>query len=162
MTELAPCPSCKRHVAVHETRCPFCAVAISGLRAMHRVPGRLARAAVFTAALAACSDPKPAGPPPATGSAQGSDDLEELLDHGTPVEHAMPSDAAVADAIVDAAVDAGVPVDAGLSQEERDAREGRREAWRRQKRKEMEERKKRLDHLNAKPYGAPPARRRVV
>ena len=163
MTELAPCPQSRRHVASRETRCPFCATALTGLRALHRIPGRLARAAAFSAALAACSDKKAAEPPPA-GSAQGSDDLEKLLDHdGTTVEHATPRDAALADADVDAALDAGIAVDAGLSQEELDARELQRKKWREQKRREQEElRRRRLDHLNAKPYGAPPARRRFV
>ena len=31
MDALAPCPSCSRHIRVEESRCPFCAAAVSGL-----------------------------------------------------------------------------------------------------------------------------------
>ncbi|HEY5922735.1 MAG TPA: hypothetical protein VIV11_13740 [Kofleriaceae bacterium] len=157
MSKLAPCPGCKRHVATRETACPFCARALAPRRAQHIVLiGRVSRAAVFSAALAACTEekPKPAPVPPA----QGSDDLEKLLDHQPrPVEPAAaPSDAAISDAALaesDAAivVDAGVRPDAGVVKKKK-------------KKQTPEEviQKPDFDHHKAMPYGAPPARRRIV
>ena len=169
MTELAPCPRCHRHVAVHETTCPFCRAAVSGLRAVHHIPAKLVRVAVLTAALAGCSDKKSAEPPPAgsaAGSAQGSDDLEKMLDHdGTTVQHAAPADAALDAYAVADAIDAGVAADAGLSQEELAAqKEKQRERLEERRRKKAleEQRRQQLDRVNVKPYGAPSARRRVV
>ena len=128
MTELAPCPRCKRHVAVRETTCPFCSAAVSGLRAVHHVPASLVRVAVLTAALAGCSDKKAAEPPPAgsaAGSAQGSDDLEKMLDQDVrAAHHDTPADAALDAYAVAEAIDAGVPADAGLSAEEIARQEG--------------------------------------
>lgn len=66
MNRLSPCPSCNRHVAVHEQRCPFCAVPLdfseASLRSLPRE--RLSRSAAlaFGASLAgilstaSCSD----------------------------------------------------------------------------------------------------------
>jgi hypothetical protein len=148
MTTFAPCPACKRHVATRELACPFCSHRFTP-RAQHiALVGRVSRAAVFSAALAACSNDKP--PPPSQPAAQGSDDLEKLLDKdGTTVEHPTappPIDAAAPEP--DAAiVDAGVP-DAGVIKK---------------KRRPREEAVKVPDRIqNAKPYGAPPARRRLV
>jgi hypothetical protein len=150
MTTFAPCPACKRHVATREIACPFCAHRFTP-RAQHiALVGRVSRAAVFSAALAACTNdkpPAPAVPPPA----QGSDDLEKLLDNdGRTVEHPTappPIDAAVAEP--DAAiVDAGVP-DAGVVIKK--------------KKKIVDAGVAPIDQRQmAKPYGAPPARRRVV
>ncbi|HEX5061198.1 MAG TPA: hypothetical protein VFV99_17650 [Kofleriaceae bacterium] len=150
MTALAPCPACKRHVATHERTCPFCARALPRMRAQHvTVIGRVTRAAVFSAALAACGKDKPkeAPPPP---PAQGSDELEKMLDNdGKTVEHAPvpPVDAAVIEP--DAAiVDAGLPPDAGVVK----------------KKKPHHEQAVPLPppHNIPKPYGAPPARKRIV
>ena len=152
MSELVPCPSCKRHVTTREQVCPFCAHALPPARAQRIVLlGRVSRAAVFSAALAACADDKPK--PPAPAPAQGSDDLEKLLDQQPqPVEHA-PIDASLADAAApDAAVvDAGVPPDAGVAKKKK-------------KKQKVEEVPVKIepDHIHAKPYGAPPARRRIV
>jgi hypothetical protein len=63
MTELAPCPSCRRHVRLSETLCPFCS---AGLPTRERATSaatpraRLSRAALFAAGAtlmgaAACS-----------------------------------------------------------------------------------------------------------
>lgn len=155
MSALAPCPSCRRHVTIDERTCPFCERPLPPLRAQHlALVGRVSRAAVFGAALAACSGdkqpPAPAQPPPA----QGSDDLEQLLDNdGREVAHPdpPPSDAAV-EPIADAAIDAGVP-DAGVVKKKKVRTRHERELERQ------------LDETrihSAKPYGAPPARRRVV
>jgi len=175
MTELVTCSACRRHVDVRETVCPFCAAPLSARRPQRALVTRLTRAAIFSAAttLAACSDkpapaPAPAVPPvPSTGSGDGSDDLEKLLDRDERlVEHpAPPLDAAVPDApspdagvAVDAAVDAGV--DPALAEQRR-----RRERLRLERQREQE-RIERVDETRwremAKPYGAPPARRRVV
>lgn len=158
MTALAPCPHCMRHVATHETACPFCARELARGRARHVVLGRVSRAAVFSAALAACSQdkPKPPAPPP---PARGSDDLEKLLDHQprvvdepAPTAAPPPVDAGVAAPIDAAVVDAGAP-DAGVPVKKK----------KQQKVQKIEDVKIEIDHRHmAKPYGAPPARRRIV
>jgi hypothetical protein len=160
MTTLAPCPHCNRHIRANEATCPFCIQAVASRRAQY-VPtlGRVSRAAVFSAALVACSKDEPKPPPP-TPPAQGSDDLEKLLDH-QPQVAAQPDAAAPADAGVDAAMDAGL-VDAGMP----DA--GVRVQKKKKKRDpaNLEDTQLTPDKLDprhmAKPYGAPPARRRVV
>lgn len=168
MTALVPCPACKRHVATRETACPFCACRLPVSRAPRIVRlGRVSRAAVFSAALAACSEPAKQPPPaPAQGS-DGSDDLEQLLDQQRdhPRDHqprvvAVP-DAGAPAAAVDAAieiatspVDAGVP-DAGVAVKKKQQRK--------QKKVDSVDKQRVLDYRYiAKPYGAPPARRRVV
>lgn len=76
MIELSPCPACRRHVAVTEAACPFCAASLVPItRELHTLAGRLSRAALFAGALtaSACSsngaprqDPAPPPlPPPA-------------------------------------------------------------------------------------------------
>lgn len=79
MTELAPCPRCKRHVAVRETACPFCdAPNTSSASPPVMLVGRWSRAAIFASAttLMGChpasvtnakkdsNDPKLAAAPP--------------------------------------------------------------------------------------------------
>jgi hypothetical protein len=65
MSQLAPCPACKRHIVTTETACPFCAATLSdsfrGQPPARRPPGRLSRAAMLAAGAAllgaeACSD----------------------------------------------------------------------------------------------------------
>ena len=152
MTTFAPCPACKRHVATREIACPFCAHRFTPRAQQIALVGRVSRAAVFSAALAACSNDKP--PAPAPPPAHGSDDLEKLLDHDDrTVEHpAPPIDAGVPEpdaAIVDAgAPDAGTP-DAGV-------------VIKKKKKLQQQETIKIEQREMAKPYGAPPARRRVV
>ncbi|HEX5061197.1 MAG TPA: hypothetical protein VFV99_17645 [Kofleriaceae bacterium] len=154
MTALVPCPACKRHVATRERACPFCAHVLPVARAQHiTVIGRVTRAAVFSAALVACGKDKPKeapAPPPA----QGSDDLEKMLDEPRTVEHAAvppPVDAAVIEPDA-AVVDAGAPPDAGVVKKKHV-----------QKQQVQDVRDIKIDHIqNAKPYGAPPARRRIV
>jgi hypothetical protein len=51
MAVLVPCPSCARHVATSETRCPFCASALPIDLESRAIPGasrRLSRASMFT------------------------------------------------------------------------------------------------------------------
>ena len=154
MTELVPCPACKRHVGACEVACPFCTRALPPARPQHAVVlGRVSRAAIFSAALAACSDDKPKQPAPAP-PAQGGDDLEKLLDPQPRAVDSPPLDAARADAaLVDAGVpDAGVPPDAGVVKKKR-----------KRVQQEPVDPIKLPDHIhNAKPYGAPPWRRRIV
>lgn len=134
--------------------------------------GRITRAAVFSAALAACSDKTADSPTPAPPPAQGSDDLEKLLDvEPSVVERPAPPDAASPDAAsaVASAGDAGVPVDAGIDPAiaERKRREAAKRKLREQQLREQRERELRaipdpdFRHLPT-PYGAPPARHRVV
>ncbi len=159
MTALAPCAACKRHIATREITCPFCGHAGSRPRVQHvALVGRVTRAAIFSAALVACSDdkPKPALAPPA----QGSDDLEKLLDHeGSEVTH--PEAPPAIDASI--ATPDAAPIDAGVLTP--DAGVVRKKRRQQQKQQQIEEK---VDvnvidqrHM-AKPYGAPPARRRIV
>jgi hypothetical protein len=170
MSALRPCIACKRHVRIAASSCPFCAAALPPGRAQYVRPGAFTRAAVFSAALAGCSDHKQP-PPPAPGSAQqGSDDLENLLDqqprtadHPTPDAGAIDADVAVA-----ATPDAAVAVDAGIDPQVLAAKKKVQE----ERRRRLEAEKRLRDQLlreqqvdvreMAKPYGAPPARRRVV
>ena len=184
MTELRPCPACKRHVAVREITCPFCAIALAPGRAQFVMPrGRITRAAIFSAALVACEGKQAETPkttPAQTGSAAASDDLEKLLDGDQGVvQRGMPMVAAPADAaamMIAATIDAGVP-DAGIDQQalaERKRQQAlaqRKRLLEERKRRELERQRieqERLDrqmrdmHQHAKPYGAPPARKRVV
>ncbi len=52
MSDLAPCPACRRHVRVDESACPFCASALPAVPPRVLTPGRLTRAAVFAGAIA--------------------------------------------------------------------------------------------------------------
>lgn len=62
---LRPCTECRRHIADREAACPFCSAAVEGARLPVRVLGRISRAAVFVSAVG-CSRtaPPPAQPPP--------------------------------------------------------------------------------------------------
>ena len=62
---LSPCPQCRRHVAITESTCPFCAAPLAASAAPETIYGRWSRAAVF-AGLAGCytSNPPPQNPPP--------------------------------------------------------------------------------------------------
>jgi hypothetical protein len=175
MTDFAPCPACQRHVEIREIACPFCASQLPRLRPQWSLPSRLTRAAIFSAALAACSDDKPRPPAPQPGSGASGSDLEKLLDgdHRTVDRPAPAIDAALPDATaIAAAVDAGVPPDAGIDPKVLAEAKRRREAERRRKEQErlrqQQEQELELQRLkedvrhHAKPYGAPPARRRVV
>jgi hypothetical protein len=158
-------------VRVDVTACPFCATALPRARAVISRPSAFTRAAVFSAALAGCSDHKQAPAPHAGSAQQGSDDLEQMLDdQPRTADHPM-RDAAAIDAAVQVAepVDAALAVDAGVDQqallaEKKRRAEERRRKLEEQQRREQQElfRQQQLDHINAKPYGAPPARRRVV
>ncbi len=55
MSELVPCPCCRRHVRAAETACPFCACALpehQGTSAASKPRGRMNRAALFAAGAA--------------------------------------------------------------------------------------------------------------
>ena len=108
MSELQPCPQCRRHVRSDEATCPFCAVSLRPAPAPALPVGRLARAAVFASAALAS----------ACGSAQTKPDQ--------PTNESAAADAGPADASAPA-VNTPVP-----------------------------------DHDVPMPYGAPPARRRMV
>lgn len=178
---MTPCSSCARHVRETETACPFCGaeLAASPPRTV-AIVGRVTRAAIFSAALVACGtkheEPKPA--PPAGSAEKLDQDFNQLLGSAEPgsaqpgsaVAHA--SDAAVA---ADAA-QVAVPVDA-MTDEERTRqlqhaqdqhKRDEEQALRRQREEDQRRREEQLRlqqqdfNQNAKPYGAPPARRRVV
>lgn len=167
MTALRPCTACKRHVRTSATTCPFCAEALSAGRAQYVKPGALTRAAVFAAALAGCHDHKTPAPKPAP--AQGSDDLENMLDQQPRTAEHAATDAAVQVATPDdaaaVAVDAGVDPQALYDKKRRADEQKKRMEEIRQRRREQVDHVDQVqihEHINAKPYGAPPARRRVV
>ena len=77
MVNLAPCPSCQRHVRVSELRCPFCDVALTAPVALHvpvrphlRVMAMLAAAGVATTACGGdtVKDASPSTAEPTTSS----------------------------------------------------------------------------------------------
>ena len=167
MTALRPCVACKRHVRASATACPFCSAALPIGGARYTRPGAFTRAAVFSAALAGCSDHKQPPAPSAGSAEQGSDDLEKLLDYEPrtadhPVHDVAPIDAAVQ---IAEPVDAAVPVDAGVDQQallKKKREQERRRRIEEQRRLQEQLQVQQLDQIQAKPYGAPPARRRVV
>lgn len=183
--ELVPCNVCRRHVSVGEATCPFCAAAVPVQRARRFAPGgRITRAAVFSAALVGCES-KPEESPTAAPAPQheGSDDLEQLLDGDRHVvdRPAPRADAAVAfvpadaTAIAASAIDAGVRADAGVDQRALAAKREKQQRDKREREQRERQERERIERLlddqtvrnpdwqiNAKPYGAPPARRRVV
>jgi hypothetical protein len=161
--------------------CPFCAATLSpGVARNVVLRGRLTRAAVFGAALVvgACGNKTDNAPKPAQGSSDPKE-LERMLDEPIgrePTAHAAPIDAAVDAAAIAAAIDAGVPPDAGpdaaaiarrvaAERKRRDAElrkrieEEQREA---ERLRELQQQQQQQQFHNAKPYGAPPARRRLV
>lgn len=167
MTDLAPCPACKRHVRIGVASCPFCAAALPVLRARNFAPGALTRAAIFTAALAGCQS-KSNAPNPTAGSAAAGSAVQQVADDAAPAPVADAAEAmgsasgsagsaAVAD---DAGIaDAGVADDAGAGSGSAAA-----EALRKRKLDRLHQKRDKVDierHM-AKPYGAPPARRRIV
>ena len=186
--DLQPCAGCRRHIAVVETVCPFCARVVTAAPYLRiQLRGRVSRAAVFGAALAACGCPHedaPAKqPPPRELAPEPLDrDFNELLGPATPAGGAprpKPVDAALPDAaIADAAVDAAAP-DAGIDPQEAERRrlsrlEGQRIQRERERiERELEEKQRQVEQQRqidemrrrnpcCKPYGAPPARRRLV
>ena len=161
---MTPCSACARHVKHDETACPFCgAPFVPPAPRTARVVGRVTRAAIFSAALVACSKHEEPQPAPHPGSAEHLDqDFNQLLGSAD-VQHA-PADAAVALA-PDAAVDAGKS-DEERTRELQQVQQQKQHTDDERRRRELEQQRLREQqdqlHYNAKPYGAPPARRRVV
>jgi hypothetical protein len=52
MSDLRPCPGCRRHVRIDERTCPFCTAALDAGAPPALPVGRLTRAAVFSAGAA--------------------------------------------------------------------------------------------------------------
>lgn len=171
--ELVLCAACRRHVATTERTCPFCASAVPVQRPQRARAVSLTRAAIFSAAALAsgCESKKPApAPVPAQGSGAGTnnDDLEKMLDSEGHVADVPTIDSGLVDAgLVDAPLaDASVPVDAGMSDEQKQRIQRQRDQRRReieQRKLEQQQRELQIQQREmAKPYGAPPARRRIV
>ena len=175
MRDLRVCPACDRHVDVRERTCPFCASALAPGRARRIVlAGRVSRAMVFGAALAACGDDPPAQPAPAPVQHGSDDDLEKMLDtqgaqrapDSPPADAAPPVDATIADAAVpDAGVDAEAERKRKAALAEKRRKQKRERELLEERNRIIEQRKRELevDRSNIpKPYGAPPARKRIV
>lgn len=172
--ELVPCGGCRRHVDARDARCPFCAAAITARPRRVLPRGRITRAAVFSAALVACESKQPSPQPAPVPQQQGSDDLEKMLDGDhhvadrAPVPPApAPADASLADgaALATAPTDAGVAVDAGMDRAKMLEIKTNQDRRRRHRERRIDEQVlvPPDDHHNIpKPYGAPPARRRLV
>jgi hypothetical protein len=173
---MTPCSACARHVKHDETACPFCgAPFIAPAPRNARVVGRVTRAAIFSAALVACGKHEDPKPTPKPGSAEHLDqDFNQLL--GSAEVQQAPADAAVALAS-DAAVDAGLSDEERTrqlqhaqdqqrqQQQQQQQQQQRQHADDERRRRELEQERLREQQdmmHNAKPYGAPPARRRVV
>jgi hypothetical protein len=170
MIELAPCPGCKRHVAIAESACPFCGAASLRLSPVRRLlAGRLPRAAVFASATLVACGPKTSDPPmrhdlvnAAPRDAVGSNDLGDADEHHfaqPPIDASVavvPADAPFRDPVMPAcqlpaAFDSTdprplcqAPADRGVNRNHRctSPKPGQKPV--------------------CMPYGAPPARRRVV
>lgn len=170
--QLVPCTQCRRHVDAGESACPFCGCVVVERPRLASPRGKLTRAAVFSAALAGCnSKQEPPKPAPAPAQQQGSDDLEKMLDGDHHVDRpAAPVDASVAMEPVDAAVMASQPVDAGSPLDVAVPTRGHGHHVRVHKEgpppppppPPPDDPNNPNWHANPKPYGAPPARRRLV
>lgn len=79
MSDLRPCPECRRHVRADESACPFCAAALEPAAPAALPVGRLTRAAVFTAGVVAAG----AGCGGKTAPAQDPIDNTATIDAGT-------------------------------------------------------------------------------
>lgn len=147
MSELAPCETCRRHIRVSESACPFCEG--QTLPRSRRSPARraLLTGALVGASALGCSDERPAtqAPPPVAAPPPAV-----VIDAALP----NPIDAALVEPTDASAPDAGA-ADAALAK----------------KRKKKATRNGPKDSINLlpdrtppppMPYGAPPARRRLV
>jgi hypothetical protein len=96
MNALAPCPSCRRHVRVVESACPFCGSAVAlGAIAPRGVYGqRLGRAALFTfgAAIATTAGCGTSTTPSDAGTSPGID-AGDVADVGNDADYGSIHDA---------------------------------------------------------------------
>jgi len=167
---MTPCSSCARHVRHGETACPFCGEPfVAPAPRSVALIGRVTRAAVFSAALAGCAKHEQPKPAPHAGSAENLDqDFNQLVgsaEQGSAVAQTI--DAAAPDA-----AQVAVPVDAMTDEERTRQLQKQQQAIENKKQQERERREhekmveqqqlQNQQHWNAKPYGAPPARRRIV
>jgi hypothetical protein len=164
MTELTPCPACRRHVLAHETRCPFCDRALAFAVPMRPVaPARLGRAATMAfgaAALVAGCSKEAAPPAPSTDEHLGTSSAVPVV-VAAPDAAAAPAVTSDASASVDAAASAdasaalaaSAPIDGGRPLATGAAKDASAPKW-----------IARPPPNLAKPYGAPPAAglRRIV
>lgn len=72
MSDLEPCPSCRRHVRLSESACPFCGAAIEASAPRSLAGGRLTRAAVFAGAALATAAAGCGGKQKSGGDGTGS------------------------------------------------------------------------------------------
>jgi hypothetical protein len=102
MSELRPCPQCRRHTRVDEMACPFCATSLRESGAPTLPVGRFARAAVFAGAMVASAcggaqkvDEQAQGPPPGSEADAGAPDaaqppVQVVPDHDVPMPYGAP------------------------------------------------------------------------
>jgi hypothetical protein len=135
---------------------------LPALRSRKSVPRALTRAAIFSAALAGCQT-KSKAPNPTAGSA---------IEVGSSAQVVAPADAAAPTPVADAAEGSAAAVAADAAVADIDAGTGSAASALQKKGKttrfdpqnpDAKRRKQELEERQmAKPYGAPPARRRVV
>jgi hypothetical protein len=161
MTDLRPCTECSRHVRVDEAACPFCGGDNTAPFTPPRIPtGRLTRAAIFASALAtggaaACgTNPEPVDPTDdqTTGDDKimqqdGTTDTTNTTPAPTP-DAMMAAPPAAVDAMMAAQPPPPAPVDAGVAIDTNTDVVPDKVEWN-------------PNHI-PKPYGAPPARKRLV
>jgi hypothetical protein len=134
---------------------------LPALRARNSVPRALTRAAIFSAALAGCQT-KSKAPNPTAGSA---------IEVGSSAQVIAPADAAATPPVVDAGAGSGESID-DAAVAELDAgmgsaalpvdKKGRTQRFEPKNPDATRLKREAEERQMAKPYGAPPARRRVV
>ena len=164
MNPLAPCPSCQRHVRVGAASCPFCATTLPALRARNIVPRALTRAAIFSAALAGCQS-KSTAPNPSAGSAATGSAVQHVADDApsAPVADAAEAMGSATGSATGSAGSAAVADDAGVA--DAGVTKASAEELKKRKLERLHEKRHKVEAVErqmAKPYGAPPARRRIV
>ena len=154
MSELQPCEACRRHIRITEQACPFCAEQVA-----RRSPLGSARSVILASALAGasalgCSDERPAtkAPPPVDEPVAVEKPVED--DPLVAMPYGAPPPPVIADAapVADAAPDAGAP-DAAAKKKKRKAKTKVIKA------PKPDPAPVPIPNM---PYGAPPARHRIV
>jgi hypothetical protein len=159
MSHLRSCTSCNRHVLSTDVACPFCAAALDiDARAPAALP-RLGRAALiaFAASAVACGGESRPVPTEPTTTSTASASAAPTTDLGTaPSASAAATATATATATASAVASAAAPADAGAVKDAGAAKDAGKPKT------AVTATATATVHNMAKPYGAPPARDRIV